>query len=81
MEPESLKRDVGDRITFCGMLSLQQTLTHGTPDDCRREARHRVDVIGRNGGYIFAPANTITRDTPLANILAAYEVATGKALS
>ena len=80
MEPEALKRDFGDRLTFRGMLSLQQTLTHGTPGECREEARHRIEVIGRNGGYIFGPPNTITLDTPLENVLAAYEVATGKEL-
>ncbi|NQU45355.1 hypothetical protein HQ520_18905 [bacterium] len=80
MDPQALKRDFGDRITFCGMLSLQQTLAHGTPEDCRREARHRIDIIGQNGGYIFGPANTITLDTPLENILAVYEEATGKEL-
>lgn len=37
-------------------------------------------MIGKDGGYIFAPANTITEDAPLENILAAYEVATGKDL-
>jgi len=41
--------------------------------------RSRVSVIGRNGGYIFGP-NTFTLDTPLENILAPYEVATGKPL-
>lgn len=80
MEPAGLKRDFGSRITFCGMLSLQETLTHGTAEDCRREAEWLVRVIGKDGGYIFAPANTITEDAPLENILAAYEVATGKDL-
>ena len=37
-------------------------------------------VIGKDGGYIFAPTNTITMETPLENILAIYEVATGKDL-
>lgn len=81
MEPEALKHDFGDRITFCGMLSLQQTLAHGTTDDCRREAEHRIRVSGRNGGYIFSPPNTFTRDIPLENILAVYEIATGRALA
>lgn len=80
MEPESLKRDFGDRITFCGMLSLQHTMTFGSVEDCRREAEHRINVIGKGGGYIFAPCNTITNDTPLENILAVYEVACGKEL-
>jgi uroporphyrinogen decarboxylase len=80
MEPAALKRDFGDRITYSGMLGLQQTLTQGTAEECRREAERLVTVIGKNGGYIFEPANSVTKDVPLENILAAYEVATGKKL-
>lgn len=60
MEPEGLKQDFGDRLTFCGLISLQQTLAYGTKEECRQEAEHRINVIGKDGGYIFAPANTIT---------------------
>lgn len=78
MDPEELKREHGDRLTYCGMVSTQQTLPHGTIDECRAEARHRIDVIGKGGGYIFAPAHCIQPDTPLENVLAVYEEATGK---
>lgn len=78
MDPEELKREFGDRLTFCGMISTQQTLPHGTVEQCRAEARHRLDVIGKGGGYIFAPAHAIQPDTPLENVLAIYEEATGK---
>jgi len=78
MDPEELKREFGDRLTYCGMISTQQTLPHGTVEECRAEARHRIDVIGRGGGYVFAPAHCIQPDTPLENILAIYEEATGK---
>jgi len=78
MDPEELKRESGDRLTFCGMISTQHTLPHGTVEECRAEARHRLDVIGRGGGYIFAPAHAIQPDTPLENVLAIYEEATGK---
>jgi len=81
MDPEELKREFGSRLTFCGMISTQHTLPHGTPEQCRAEARHRLDVIGRGGGYIFAPAHAIQPDTPLENILAIYEEATGKRFS
>jgi uroporphyrinogen decarboxylase len=81
MDPEELKREFGCRLTFCGMISTQHTLPHGTPEQCRAEARHRLDVIGRGGGYIFAPAHAIQPDTPLENILAIYEEATGKRFS
>lgn len=78
MDPEGLKGDFGHRLVFCGLMSTQKTLPFGTADDCRREARHRVDVIGKGGGYFFAPAHCIQPDTPLENILAMYEVALGR---
>lgn len=78
MDPEELKRELGDRLTYCGMISTQQTLPRGTVEECRAEARHRIDVIGKDGGYIFAPAHCIQPDTPLENILAVYEEVTGK---
>ena len=78
MEPEELKREFGDKLTYCGMISTQQTLPYGTVEQCRAEARHRLDVIGKGGGYIFAPAHCIQPDTPIENVLAIYEEATGK---
>lgn len=78
MDPEELKREFGSRLTYCGMMSTQHTLPHGTVEQCRAEARHRIDIIGRGGGYIFAPAHCIQPDTPLENILAIYEEVTGK---
>ena len=80
MNPEELKREFGDKLTYCGMISTQETLPHGTVEQCRAEARHRIDVIGKGGGYIFAPAHCIQPDTPLENVLAIYEEVTGKKL-
>ncbi len=78
MDPESLKAEFGDKLTYCGMISTQKTLPHGTEEECRAEARHRIEVIGKDGGYIFAPAHAIQPDTPLNNVLAIYEEVTGK---
>jgi uroporphyrinogen decarboxylase len=80
MDPEGLKKDFGDKIAFCGLISTQKTLPFGTVDDCRNEALHRVGVIGKGGGYVFSPAHCIQPDTPIENIIAIYEVALGKKL-
>lgn len=80
MQPDELKSNHGDSLTFCGMISTQQTLPRGNVEQCRAEARHRLDVIGKGGGYIFAPAHCIQPDTPIENVLAIYEEATGKPL-
>jgi uroporphyrinogen decarboxylase len=78
MDPEGLKRDFGERLTFCGLVSTQHTLPHGTVDDVRREVEHRIRVIGQGGGYILAPAHCIQPDTPVKNVLEMYRLAMGK---
>jgi uroporphyrinogen decarboxylase len=77
MNPEEIKAEFGDRLTFCGLISTQNTLPFGTEAECRAEARHRIEIVGKNGGYIFSPAHCIQPDTPLENVLAIYEEALG----
>jgi uroporphyrinogen decarboxylase len=72
MNPAEIKRLYGDRLTFCGLISTQQTLPHGSVEDVRREVRERLEVMGRGGGYILSPAHCIQPDTPLENVLALY---------
>jgi len=57
------------RLSFWGGLSTQQTLPRGTQEDVRAECRRLLDM-GKDGGYIFAPAHAVESDVPLANILA-----------
>ena len=80
MDPETVRALCKGKLAFCGLISTQRTLPYGTVDDCRAEARHRLDVIAKGGGYVFAPAHCIQPDTPLANVLAIYEEALGEKL-
>ena len=75
MDLATLKTVFGARLTFWGGISTQQTLPFGTPDDVRREARRVRDLMAAGGGYIFAPAQGIQDDVPVANVLALLEVA------
>ncbi len=43
MDPPTIKRLYGDRLTFCGLVSTQQTLPHGSVEDVRREVRERIE--------------------------------------
>jgi methylmalonyl-CoA mutase cobalamin-binding domain/chain len=74
MEPPRLKAEFGDRLSFHGGLDIIKTLPRGTVEDVRREVRERVQVLGREGGYILASSHHIQADTPLANVLAMYEL-------
>ena len=40
---------------------------NGTPADVRRETRRLLE-LGRDGGYIFAPAHSVPRDVPPENM-------------
>jgi uroporphyrinogen decarboxylase len=71
--PAMLQRYRG-RLAFYGGLSTQRTLPYGTVDDVRRESRQLL-ALGRDGGYIFAPAHAVEGDVPLENMLAFIEEA------
>jgi len=81
MAPETIRGMCKGKLAFCGLISTQDTLPFKSEADCRREARHRIDVIAKGGGYIFSPAHCIQPDTPLENVLAIYEEALGVKLS
>jgi uroporphyrinogen decarboxylase len=61
------------RLAFHGGLSTQRTLPFGTPDDVRRETRRLLE-LGRDGGYILAPAHDVEGDVSLENMLAMIEM-------
>jgi len=61
------------RLAFHGGLSTQRILPFGSVEDVRSEVRRLLE-LGREGGYIFAPAHDVEGDVPLENMLAAIEL-------
>jgi uroporphyrinogen decarboxylase len=75
MDPVALKTRFGDRLCFQGGVSVQKTLPFGTAEDVQREVRERIDVLGRNGGYVLGPSHAIQAGTPPENIVALFDIA------
>jgi len=73
MEPEKLKKDYGDLITFWGGIDTQHILPHGTVEEVKYEVVRVLDIMSSGGGYILAPAHNIQIDVPPENIVAMYE--------
>jgi uroporphyrinogen decarboxylase len=73
MDPAELKRDFGAHMTFQGGVDVKTVLNHGTIADVRREVRLRIEQMGKDGGYILAPAHNFSNDIPLENMLAFFE--------
>jgi len=75
MDIRKLKEDYGDKLSFWGGISTQDTLPYGTPEEVKKEARRVRDIMAKNGGYVLAPSQSIQGDVPVDNILALLEVA------
>ena len=67
-EPEDLKGQFGDRLSFWGGIDQQQLLPFGTPEEIEAEVKRRIEILGEGGGYMVAPAHIIQADTPDENI-------------
>lgn len=74
MDPATLKRQFGSRLTFWGGgVDTQQVLPFGSPEDVRRQVAERIRVFGPGGGFVFNPIHNVQALTPIANLLALYE--------
>ena len=65
-----LKREFGDRLSFCGAIDTQRVLPHGTPDDVRKEVRRRIKDMAPGGGYVAAAVHCLQPDVPPENVVA-----------
>jgi uroporphyrinogen decarboxylase len=65
-----LKREFGNRLSFCGGIDTQHVLPCGTTDDVRREVRQRIKDLAPGGGYVAAAVHCIQPDVPPENIVA-----------
>jgi uroporphyrinogen decarboxylase len=61
-DPMELKERYGDRICFFGGIDQQQLLPGGNIEEIRGEIRRRSNILGRDRGYLLAPAHIIQAD-------------------
>jgi len=70
----TLKEEYGKDLTFYGGVSTQQFLPYASEKECKDLAKATLEIMGKDGGYIFAPTHSVTADIPVDNILALIEV-------
>jgi uroporphyrinogen decarboxylase len=75
MDPQALKNAAGDRLVFWGAVDVQQFLPRATPDEIESHIAGLIGILGRNGGYVIAPAHEIQDDVPPENVAAWIETA------
>jgi uroporphyrinogen decarboxylase len=74
MDVAALLAHYRGRLAFHGGLSTQRTLPYGSVADVRAECRRLLEM-GREGGYILAPAHDVEGDVPVENMLAFIQAA------
>jgi len=74
MDPQGLKHDFGDRLTFWGGgCDTHRILSQATPDAVRRHVRAQLDIWAPGGGYVFQQVHNILADVPPENIIAMFD--------
>jgi hypothetical protein len=74
MDATRLKDRFGREIVFWGGgVDTQKTIAFGTPDQVYREVRERIDVLNREGGFVFNSVHNIQGNTPVENIEAMFK--------
>ena len=76
MELSLLKRKYGDRLTFFGCFSTQETLPNDRPASIRKIVKQTIGIMGRKGGFIISPGIGLLDDVPLNNAVAFIDEAT-----
>jgi uroporphyrinogen decarboxylase len=61
-DPEELAAKYGGRICFFGGLDQQAMMPKGDLGELENDMRNRAAVLGKNGGYLMAPAHIIQAD-------------------
>jgi len=74
MEPERLKHEFGQDLTFWGGgCDTRHILNRGTPDQVKDHVRKNVEAFAPGGGFVFNTVHNILPDVPPQNIVAMFE--------
>jgi len=74
MNPQNLKNEFGDRLTFWGGgVNTQETLPFKSPEEVREEVRNLIKAFKKGGGFVFAAVHNIQSGIPVENLLALFE--------
>lgn len=67
-DPQELKDRYGDKICFFGGIDQQVLLPSGDSLMIRNEIKRRIEILGKDRGYLLAPAHIIQTDVSPATI-------------
>ena len=76
MDPERLKIEFGKDLVFWGGgVDTRKVLPSGSIEVIIEDVKKRINILGKNGGFVFNPIHNILADVPPENIIACYKAA------
>ena len=70
MDPNRIKQEFGKDLVIWGAGCDTELLQTGTPQEIVDDVKKTIDVLGRDGGFVFTTTHCIQPGTPPENILA-----------
>jgi uroporphyrinogen decarboxylase len=67
-DPQELKDLYGERISFFGGIDQQSLLPSGDIKSIRKEIKRRIEILGKNRGYLLAPAHILQPDVSVSTV-------------
>jgi uroporphyrinogen decarboxylase len=67
-DPQDLQDQFGKNLSFFGAIDQQYLIPKGTPMEIEADVREKIDILGKGGGYMIAPAHILQADTPVENV-------------
>lgn len=72
--PLDLKERFGEKFAFWGAIDQQDLLPNGTDAELEADILEKITVLGKNGGYMVAPAHIIQQDVSPERVLKFIEL-------
>jgi uroporphyrinogen decarboxylase len=60
--PEEMKRNFGQKFSFWGAIDQQDLLPNASDEELEKDIVEKITILGRDGGYMIAPAHIIQND-------------------
>ena len=60
--PQDMKTNFGDKFAFWGAIDQQDLLPNGTDQELEIDIAEKISILGKDGGYMIAPAHIIQHD-------------------
>jgi uroporphyrinogen decarboxylase len=60
--PSDMKNNFGEFFSFWGAIDQQDLLPKGTDEELEKDIVEKISILGKNGGYMVAPAHILQND-------------------